>query len=116
MSKGKEEGKGRSLEDVLSELSKYDELKAEAKAHIESQIAVHQADIDKLRGKLADLGFGSQSSQTTRARKTSDGERKQRTCARCSKAGHRYSTCPNEPTAEWLASDRGKDFEATKGK
>jgi hypothetical protein len=118
MSKKKEAGE-RTLDDVMAELNAYEELKREAKERIESQIDSHREDIRKLENKLVELGFGPAPSAGTKTRKAreprADGEKSQRLCSRCSLPGHRFSTCTNEPTAEWLASDRGKAFEAKKG-
>ena len=102
-----EEGKGRSLEDVLSELSKYDELKAEAREHIESQIAVHESEIQKLRQKLIELGF-AQLQAPGRTRKASDGERKQRTCPKCGELGHRWNKCTGTPQESWAQDPRSQ--------
>jgi hypothetical protein len=78
-------------------------------------------DIEALKVKARKLGWldpevTGQSSKPRKAREPrADGEKSQRSCGRCGIAGHRYTTCTNEPTAEWLASDRGKEFEAKRG-
>lgn len=109
------EAKERTLKDVLSEMERFNELKIEARDRIQGEIAYHEGEIAKLNAKLVELGFGPAPTPTTRTRKTQDGEPKQRRCARCSGTGHRYSTCTGDPTAEWLASERGQEFEAKKG-
>jgi len=106
MSKKVEDKSARTLEDVLAEMSKFDALKAEAKEHIELQIAELDAKKAKLVAKLAELGFGSAAVRTRKPRE--DSERKQRTCPRCGGLGHRWSKCTATPQASWADDPRSK--------
>lgn len=112
MSKKVEDKPARSLEDVLAEMSKFDALKAEAKEHIEAELAELDNKKAKLHQKLAELGFGS---TVTRTRKVKDdGERKQRQCPRCLGYGHRWSKCLGVATDAWWEDERGKAEKAKK--